>query len=507
MLLLPQPIQSQADRPLTLAQVLTPGGIPGNNEALLAIVPPDTFSFESPIISHYALLTGIAGYEPFAACTETSLSFFGIRDPLHPNICKDPDQAAIALFLTYFYAIKFGFPGIERRAEQLLNRIGLDYTTTIADVSTPQGWAYRAGRRIANFTNNDGWNAMGTDNGNVVFPQRYADTTEYKAKNKGEFSAKQIPFPLRWQPLTQNVDGYGAYSTQVHVTPHIGIKAKPITMSLSKWKSIKANYPYKYPNSYRKISSQDRKTLRQKYIPEMLDMVSDAAGDNNKIFRSYWWDNKFRSVGLFGVYYTAVLNVSTIESIALAFPETLAIYDATLLAWREKRNSDLNRPEVLIKRLLKSDAIIPNTWKGLYKSPGPVSVKEWSPIIKTMPHSEFPSGSATICAGSMGVTKRLLKYKFGENFVEPPFVLQFQGGADLIPVIPIKENITIFYPSIDAGIQDCGESRVWSGLHFKPSITEAFRMGDIVAENAVKTWTDLIEGRVPAHCHWCLDKR
>ena len=60
----------------------------------------------------------------------------------------------------------------------------------------------------------------------------------------------------------------------------------------------------------------------------------------------------------------------------------------------------------------------------LHSGPKQINVDEWEPIIRTMPHAEYPSGSSCVCKAYT----ETLKMYFG-NAIVPPSVTPMAAGA------------------------------------------------------------------------------
>lgn len=192
--------------------------------------------------------------------------------------------------------------------------------------------------------------------------------------------------------------------------------------------------------------------------------------------------------------YNFHLDIPPHEILISKFGENIAVHDAGALVWRKKVKHDLGHPGPIMRRLLRGKNVSAD--KNVS-----VSIDEWEPTVRTMPHSEFPSGSAVACSAVVHYVRLYAEYKSGGTFSNPGMTYIHRKG--LFPNLP-DIDITIQYNSFDEIIADCANSPVWSGLHFKPAFKEDRRIGRIVGHRAFETWRDLEEGRVPRHCHWCL---
>lgn len=492
---------------------LSPRFYPEANKAALSLFPANVTSWQTPQQVHYVFAISLAGREVYAACDSKALSFFGVRDPIAPRLCTQPNRAK-TLSLLFYYTILFYFPNQITLMRNHVLEVGLNPDVNMDDITTPQGWASRVARRlITQYFMKDGWNGGGAldSDGSIYFgpyPRRYADITGYQPQNNADMRPGNLKFPLRWQPLTVNTDGFGDYMSQVHVAPHIGHTVKPVSMDLETWtnsEDLIARPLYKVPNMYRNISDDDLYKLKYELVPDMLrDMrrfYTTPEVDRRAImFRTYWWDSKIFSLGSLGVYYEYVNGVDPEHAYKSGMGETMALHEATLLAWREKVRHDYARPGTIIREIFRGEKIQdPRTGKM-------IPAEQWEPLVQTMPHSEYPSGSAVLCTAFTQYVKYQVPYtlaRTGKNFTDPGVKIDYPVGA--FPM-PISGGEPIRIGSLEEAGRDCGNSRLWAGLHFYPAVEEGNRIGKLVGKKVFETWRNLEEGTVPGHCHWCLSE-
>ena len=73
------------------------------------------------------------------------------------------------------------------------------------------------------------------------------------------------------------------------------------------------------------------------------------------------------------------------------------MYDAILLVWKGKIVHNAVRPTNVVHKPFGDEVI--DTYAGSFMVMGSAELKakEWQPFVRSMPHSEFPSGSACVC--------------------------------------------------------------------------------------------------------------
>ena len=347
----------------------------------------------------------------------------------------------------------------------------------------------------------------------------YRDTTGYIPRNHPQPSSSARSSAdynvtgsdnIYWQPLLED-DGRGYLSRQEHVTPHIGYAAMPrlrstnhVTQQLQA-SSLPNNHSAAttpYEGNYRaesllvierlrmaaqdtmqwdKITFYDKKFLLRLLIQESLkEQFSDA----NPTATTRQFEDNNSNPGPFLTFEDELFFVHGISAVE---------YDAVLHAWRAKRDFDLVRPTTVIQSW-GNDII--NTFAGMetvveqdvvdgsvksYQRPvvGPLVARDFQAFLRVMPHSEFPSGSACICTAYHEFTDAWTTARFGRNLTDMRWGY---GGIDLgcTPESLQDDSMAAFLgclytggfdiPSMTALAEECGQSRLWGGMHFTASV-------------------------------------
>lgn len=152
-----------------------------------------------------------------------------------------------------------------------------------------------------------------------------------------------------------------------------------------------------------------------------------------------------------------------------------ALADSAILSWREKEHFSYWRPVTAIRA----------------GSAGVEADPNWMPVLETPPFPEYPSGHAAHCY----TASTLLDTIFGAEVKEITYVsLQGSNATDLESLTfgmgqhnQMGESAGRFerqFPSLDAAAEECAESRIWAGAHFRAGNDEARRLGVRIAERA-----------------------
>ena len=337
---------------------------------------------------------------------------------------------------------------------------------------------------IASYLSEDGWNSLGKwtydDETGTAVPctancQPYADTTgyfpknnpgsrrNYKTKGKDKYIVKGKD--KRWQPLLED-DGSGYFSRQAHVTPHIGKTVESI-LQLNEEKCQAPNPRYDYREEALQVVEELRQTANS---PERRSKID-------------FFDNKLAVRAAIQV--AARQQLEDIHSFQdhLGFIHGLssAEYDAILLSWREKVRHDLVRPTTVIQRW-GSDEL--ETYNGDRESTASATImaRDFQAYQRVMPHSEYPSASACLCSSYAEFADAFV----ASNYPDEGSLNQIKVGEGGLQVN--CEGEFPFAPLVQYGCSDadqytfesmadlshqCGQSRLWGGMHFSKSVPAA----------------------------------
>lgn len=455
---------------------------------------PDSFlKSTAPASVRYTYILLTAFYHVLAACHPTALSFFGTKDPIANALCE-PMPKAVALGFIVHRCIRVENPIEAASWAFFLSAFNLDLSDDTIDVAVPAGWANVQAKRILNYLATDRWNSLG-DEGRSYFRQRFSDTTGYKPINRADRHPIKLRKPLRWQPLTYD-DGRGKFTSQVHIFPHIGLRAKPLVITRSELDTRQAPPPYRRPNRNRNIGIRDRIRL-QRLIDEVLDISQRLT--LKQIVLAFWWERKALSLGNILPFYDQALRIDNFTTVCLMLGGAMAQHDAVLLAWKEKRRHDLVRPTTMIRRLRKGR--IGNVFVLESGGVRAVNLSEWEPLVPAQPHSEYPSASAVICTAALDHLRKGLYEVLGPSGKLPPFKLDIP--PEYLPQLSLRAPFSIRFKGIADMKKSCGMSRLYAGVHFSPSILAGEKIAKGLGAAAFQHMKNLVSGVVPSNCERC----
>jgi len=296
----------------------------------------------------------------------------------------------------------------------------------------------------------DDWNFNGkhaTPEDGVECDRPWCDYTGYAPPNN--------PWKLEnikgWQPLVED-NGRGFYYAQEHVTPHIYDAP-----------------PFGVPNNkeFWGRETPDPEYDLDREMELAYERVASLAGDDRRIAIAERMDNKVLVFGAILNTLTAKYSMSMETQIWVCVGYITAEHDAVVITWREKVRHSLVRPTSYSKHVVEERMV--DYWTG-----EKVSTKMWHPFIRVMPHAEYPSGSASICTVAYEFTAALIKDQFGDDDLATTWT--YKAGSNKFAKGLPKEDFVEQLDSLKDIQWQCGQSRLWGGMHFTASIEAAEKL-------------------------------
>ena len=131
----------------------------------------------------------------------------------------------------------------------------------------------------------------------------------------------------------------------------------------------------------------------------------------------------------------------------------ISLWDATVVCWRSKYQYNQLRPVTYIQQH------IDNTWL---------------PLLATPPHPEFPAAHAFLTSSVM----QTLAVLFGNTYSFTDHTYDFRG-------YPARS-----YTTFEQIANECGESRVYGGIHFQQSVDMGHTAGQLIGNAAAALHTN-----------------
>lgn len=302
---------------------------------------------------------------------------------------------------------------------------------------------------------NDGWNQEGKYTWDPVTQMKVECTSSCRAfqtttgyspvndpRNTADWEWGKKPCTgdcTKWQPL-QEEDGYGSLLRQEFVVPHIGTEAT-VYLREPTMEAPAPNYDYVAESEavierLRQSASDDVKQAKIKLFDDKLDV--------RHIFQKEM-RSQFSSVHSYQDHILYLFGLSSAE------------YEGAVQAWKEKVRHDLVRPTTVIKSWGSQEMIdtySPDAPMGETKT---ISAVDFEAFIRVMPHGEHPSGSSCLCKTYA---------EFSDAYTNARY------GSTLMNLQDTAAGIDLTWSTANDLLNECGQSRLWGGLHYPQAIPD-----------------------------------
>ncbi|CEM34056.1 unnamed protein product [Vitrella brassicaformis CCMP3155] len=439
----------------------------------LALVAPHILRYEPPVQNAHVLMQNVAIFHAVAAFTDDWHVFFGPdrRAPKYMRTHHNRQEAGVHACYEFY---KILIPRAAEAFAQVMPLLGYNPLNTEPDENTPAGMGNLVARESIEWFKDDGYNRNGTMlheyNG---LP--YEDWTGYKPVN----DPHELVYPTYWQPLIEEQgvggsgDRYGYNVVQQHITPQAG-RVRPFFLTQQQVDSRRSppifncvqDTPHKRDPGHQgeppggdDTSCVDvLKERAWKVIEESLEL------DEKKKAIGEYFDNKLLSLGTILTQLIKPLDMTFEEFTVIDLGYTGLLHDATIVAWKEKIFHEAVRPQSFIQHFFHDEMFHAYVPKEGVK---PIMGRDWKPYLRTMPHTEYPSGSTCFCRETM----EFAKIAFDGFDINGKLRAYFPKGSSLVETgMSPTTDLIVEWESFDQIAAVCAKSRVWTGVHFEPAI-------------------------------------
>jgi len=385
-----------------------------------------------------AWFDAIAPYHPSAAGVYSRLG----RRPAGERTNRNRNTAII---YSSYRILNSLLPRRQNEWRNMLVSVGLDPDDNQTNLTNAVGIGNRAGNAVANVRERDGMNQLGDEGGRTFNRRPYADYTGYKPVN----SSDRLLFPSRWQPnITDN--GNGIFQSQQFVTPQ-----------------MRLTLPYSFddPNAFRAPFPQNSQIYNFFAYKRQADEILEASAnltDEQKMIAELF-NNKITSLGFSALFASQTNNLTLEQFVIYDFLTNIASFDTAIAVWNEKVRHDAVRPFSAIRFLYGNRTV--RAWGGVGRGTVNLPANEWRSYLNVADHAEYPSGSAAFCGAHAEASRLFLgSDALGWTIPAP------QGSSQIEPGITPAADINLHFATWTEFEMDCGQSRLWSGVHFASSL-------------------------------------
>lgn len=200
--------------------------------------------------------------------------------------------------------------------------------------------------------------------------------------------------------------------------------------------------------------SEDPSSDFYKMVKQVYD-ASQSLTPAQKDMAMYWRD--VPGVSTPGHYLSILKQVIENEGAGLdkaAYSYALCsivVFDASVSCWKTKYQYTLVRPITYIRNVM--------------------GFTSWSPLLATPAHPEYSSAHAVLSSANADALTNI----FGDNYSFTDHTYDYLG-------FPSRS-----FSSFKALGEDAGNSRLYAGIHYQPSINTGLNQGRIVAQNIISS--------------------
>lgn len=349
--------------------------------------------YETPVAFHKASYIHAAAWSALAPYHPTAKPILQTGIERRPTEEHTTENANIAMIYAMYRVVESLLPEAVQSVDFYMNLFGLDTEDMSTDTTTPVGIGNTVAAVALDTLAKDGMNALGDDTGNI-HPRLYQDYTAFVPLN----SPTNFENITKWQPLLET-DGRGYFVGQVHITPQISEMIPLLGLD----SMVETFSPGSDPNDTLlppPYSDELDMTAYQAQAQEVLD-VSANLTDEQKMLAEYF-DAKFTSFGVLSFLLLDKPEATLAERVGAEL-HVNCMMEGFQLAWSEKIKHNAVRPVSAIQHLYQGQNVTAyaGNGKGTQSFPG----ESWLSYLRTMPHADYPSGTACICAVfSVGAT-------------------------------------------------------------------------------------------------------
>ncbi|WP_445359811.1 vanadium-dependent haloperoxidase [Microbulbifer sp. EKSA005] len=410
-------------------------------------------------------------------------SWFDATAPYHPTakgvysdisrMTEPTDNTELNIALTYAsHKVLSGlFPHLVSEWDDMLIELGLDPENISEDTTTPIGIGNYAGRKVLEGRVNDGMNQLGNEGNQLYHRLPYADYTDFKPAN----SAYKLRFPSKWQPAVL-MERPGVFRVQQFVTPQIALTTP---------------YSYESPDEFTSpIPIKSKIWNYPSYVAQVNDVLATSANltDEQKM-KAELFDMKIFSLGFAAVFASESQGLSLMDFIHYDFLTNMAAFDTAIAIWKEKRRHNSVRPFSAVRYIYKDEPV--TAWGGAGKGTvNDLPASQWTSYLPVADHPEYPSASASFCAAHAETSRLFLPQ--GDTLGYS--VTALSGSSQIEPGVTPQTDLNLYFPTWTSFEEDCGNSRVWGGVHFEPSVPAGQAIGHQVAHRAFQFYLSKLEG-------------
>ena len=422
---------------------------------------------DASLLFRYFTILFNAAFDAVAPYDEAAVGVYSRLGRRPASASRSNHFPNIAVMYAVYHSMLEMAPHRTEQWRRMMQSVNLDPDHVTENLASAAGIGHVAARNVLDARRHDGFNHFGDET--PGFP--FMDTTGFVPVNTG----LEVIDPSRWQPLLVRPGRSGNYVVQNFVTPQY---------------SVTEPYAGIDPREHRVGPPSDSNYADQEVYRAQVEAVLELSAtltDERKMLVEFF-DLKARDI---------ILSPTTkdiddvIEFVQLGFLLHMAQFDAGIVAWQEKLRYDAVRPITAIRHLYGDDPV--TAWGGPGRGTVELPAGEWVSYVQNADHSDYPSGTTIFCSAYAQAFRRYSGSEEIENFT----TVLGAGSSVIEPEVTPARPVTIEFGTWTEYEQTCGESRLWAGVHFRPSVTASLEIGGAFGDAAYDYWETLIDGTAP----------
>jgi len=416
------------------------------------------------ILLRYTTLIVNSWFDAVAPYHPTARAVYSSQDRRVPFSPSDNTNLNIAIVAASRAVLDDLFPHHADRWAEMVQTV-LATVPETHDTSDALHVGAMAGQSVFDARLHDGMNQDGTAGGYDAFPRPFGDTTGYAPVN----DAFTLRDPSRWQPALI-IDRPGIFRSQFFVTPQLG----QVTPYTDLWG---LNPPLAPP-----VASDVNNIELYRGQADAVIAATAAITEEQRMLAEFF-ENKLFSLPVSMVVAAMKDRVNLMDFVHVFFAQEVAVFDAGIWVWHHKRDFDAVRPFSAIAYLYGQEQI--PTWAQT----GTTRADRWQSYLPVADHPEYPSATSCLCAAHAAAVEDML----GDP--ELGWEVTFEAGSSFITPGEIpSQDITHVFETWDDFRLTCGETRLWSGVHFEASVRNVQNSCMAIGRFAKTYVTGLISG-------------
>ncbi|MDE2856518.1 MAG: hypothetical protein OXN94_01575 [Chloroflexota bacterium] len=416
---------------------------------------------DATLINRINMVVSLGMMDAAAPYHETAVGMY-TRIPRQPTNEATDRDINIAMLHAAYQTLLGLLPQRAPVWRDMLSDYGLNPDDESSDVSTPVGIGNLAGRGALAGRLRDGMNQLGN----------YQDNTGYMPVN----SAYILRDPSRWQPGVR-LQGAGVYTVQQFVTPQLA-NTEPV--GAFDPREFRAAPP---------LASDPEDWGAYKAQADAVLEVSANLSDEQKL-KAELFDNKILSLGLSFVHLAQENNWSPADTVRGYFLKTAAAMDGSIVTWQEKARYDAVRPFSALRHIYGDELV--TAWGGPGAGTLEIPASQWRSYLPEADHPEYPSGSTCGCYAQAQAVRRF------SGSDELNWTVAYPAGSSRIePGLTPAGDLALNFATWTDFARDCGQSRVWAGVHFPAAVEVSAAICGGFGDLAYDYFRTLLDGTAP----------